>query len=74
MGFDLVAFCRRYNLSGRDGRTAAVLGKRVSKVMQRRKLRINVDEGKIMCAERNEEPSPLNIMLNGEKNGCCKLL
>ena len=37
------------------------------RVCKRRKLRINVNKRKVMCVERNEEPSPLNIMLNGER-------
>ena len=37
------------------------------RVCKRRKLRINVNKSKVMCIERNEEPSPLNIMLNGER-------
>ena len=37
------------------------------RVCKRRKLRINVNKSKVMCIERNEEPSPLNITLNGER-------
>ena len=35
-------------------------------VCERRKLRVNVDKSKIMVVGKNEDPSLLNIMLNGE--------
>ena len=37
------------------------------RVCKRRKLRINVNKRKVMCIERNEKPTPLNITLNGER-------
>merc|ERR1719470_770961 len=37
------------------------------RVCKRRKLRINVNKSKVMCIERSEVPSLLNIMLNGER-------
>ena len=37
------------------------------RVCERRKLRVNVDKSKVMCAGENVDPSLLNIMLNGER-------
>ena len=42
------------------------LESKFGRVCKQRKLRINVNQSKVMCVERNDEPSPLNIMLNSE--------
>jgi len=37
------------------------------RVCKQRKLKINENKSKVICIERNEEPTHLNITLNGER-------
>ena len=60
-------FFQRYCSSDRIGRAAQCLVRDFGRECKRRKLRVNVYKSKVMSVGGSEDPSILNITLNGER-------